>query len=352
MTYKKYVFYFVFGIMLFAGGNLLIWKGFTESLLSKKLGADGDLARTGYVVDSRHPRETFTDLPVKHLEFKDYSSQSIDLITIGDSFSHGGAGGRNRYYQDYIASINGITVLNMARFNFEEGALITVLKLLNSGYLDKIKPRYIIIQSVERVCTERFAGDIDFNQRMTAEAISNYYKENTKFINELPYTGVINNANLKYLYYRFRYLFSDSPTRNIITKKLSQSFFNVPNDGLLLFFRDDVNNLSKQNRKSIESLNNNINWLSRLLAAKGIHLYFLPIVDKYNLYSQFILNNPYPASSFFEILRGMPKEYGFIDTKAILSEALHRGEKDIYYADDTHWSWRASELVFDKVRFK
>jgi len=77
----------------------------------------------------------------------------------------------------------------------------------------------------------------------------------------------------------------------------------------------------------------------------------MPSVDKYNLYSRFIVDNPYPDSRFFEELRKLPKRYVFIDTKKLLLGELERGEKDLFYPDDTHWSWKAPKRIFSEIRF-
>jgi hypothetical protein len=52
------------------------------------------------------------------------------------------------------------------------------------------------------------------------------------------------------------------------------------------------------------------------------------------------------------VLRPLPRRYTLIDTKAILAEELRKGVKDVYYADDTHWSWKASEAIFKVVTFR
>jgi hypothetical protein len=127
--------------------------------------------------------------------------------------------------------------------------------------------------------------------------------------------------------------------------------FNVKDGATLLFYREDIKNIEKSNAASIANLNDNLNLLADKLAKKGIRLYFMPCVDKYNLYGEFIVNNRYPRSTFFELLRSLPKRYTFIDTKSILIKELRKGEKDIFYADDTHWSWKASQKIFETVRF-
>ena len=54
---------------------------------------------------------------------------------------------------------------------------------------------------------------------------------------------------------------------------------------------------------------------------------------------------------FFELLREQPKEYVFVDTKKLLTEEVNKGEKDVYYADDTHWSWKASKKIAESMKF-
>jgi hypothetical protein len=81
----------------------------------------------------------------------------------------------------------------------------------------------------------------------------------------------------------------------------------------------------------------------------------MPAVDKYELYRDLIVPADLgraPRSIFFEELRKLPKSYRFIDTKALLEEELKRGELDIFYADDSHWSWKAPQKIFETVRFR
>lgn len=97
--------------------------------------------------------------------------------------------------------------------------------------------------------------------------------------------------------------------------------------------------------ENVEIVNKNFNDLAESLAKKGIKLIFMPAVNKYDLYSGFIKNNPYPLDKFFDNLRKFDKKYIFIDTKKILLEKLNAGEKDMYHVDDTHWSNKSAEVV-------
>ena len=74
-------------------------------------------------------------------------------------------------------------------------------------------------------------------------------------------------------------------------------------------------------------------------------------VDKYDLYYPYIKDRRgRTENNLFEEFRNVPdKNYIFIDTKKILREALERGEKDLYWLSDTHWSWRGMSIVSEKI---
>jgi hypothetical protein len=349
-SYKKFFIYIVVLLLVFVLFNALIWKKFTENMLSGKKYQGGDLARMGYIHDSKDLRKNVCDLPVRHLELSEYAGQKIDVLTMGDSFSNGGAGGRNRYYQDYIATLNNFTVLNLVPYKAIDN--ISALSIYaNNGYLDKIKPKYIILESSEKICIENLTHTVDF---ATAIPITEMDKQKRlEYNGTLPEVSLINEGNFKFLLYTVLYNFSDHAfLSKVYMKELTRPFFSVDNANKLLFLRDDIRRIPLATEKSVKVLNDNINTLADKLRAKGIKLYFMLCVDKYDMYSDYIVHNHYPASTLFGQLRKLPKRYEFIDSKAILGEELKKGEKDIFYADDTHWTWKASQKIFETVRFQ
>jgi lysophospholipase L1-like esterase len=131
---------------------------------------------------------------------------------------------------------------------------------------------------------------------------------------------------------------------------LSTSLFSVPRDKRLLFFHQDLEMISRSNAASVAAVNQNMNTLARKLRQKGIALYFLPAPNKYTVYYDHFVDRTLPPSLFFELLRTLPKEYTFIDTKKLLVEEVNKGEKDVYYSDDTHWSWKAAKKIAENIR--
>jgi hypothetical protein len=357
-AYKKFTLILLAFLLGFFLYNAVVWKLFTEDLIADKHSVGGDLARLGYLRGAKHHRTNSYDLPRRHVEQEDYQGERIDLVTIGDSFSNGGGGGRNRYYQDYIASINDIGVMNIEPYK-DLDLLTVAVVYANNGYLDKLKPRYLILSASEKFSIDRFSKPVDFNKNIPPDELATLKRVKYQAKSNEPDAGgrknffqFINDGNFKFLLYKIYYRYSDHAFFSKTFKKpLNAPLFSVKDSTTLLYFRDDVLNITYASQNAIERMNDNLNRLADILAKKGVKLYFMPCVDKYNLYSEFVVNNRSPHSTFFELLRPLPKRYNLIDTKALLLPEVRRGVKDVFYADDTHWSWKASEKIFDAVRF-
>ena len=350
--------------------NLLTWNLFTRKVLADPDCSAGDLARVGYITGSIVCKQTGNDLPRRHLEQQEYTGQKIGVVTIGDSFSSGGGGGLNSYYQDYLATISGVEVLNVLQYK-KLDLISTVSLLNNNGYLDRVKPEHVLIECAEKECLNDLPAAIDFQRTVSLEELErhgriDYYKHVAELQREEAVAAVgtgtgsggpfkldfFSEANFKLLRNSILYHFSDHAFFSQVYKaRLDRPLFTVPEPDTLLFFHKDIKYRQKITPQNIARMNDYLNTLADRLAARGIRLSFMPVVDKYDLYSKYIVNNKYPESRFFEEFRKLPKRYRFIDTKSLLREELERGEKDIYYADETHWSWKASRKIFQSVRF-
>lgn len=355
-TFKTFFLSICSILVCFVLANIVIWKCWTEVLLSPEY-PGGDLVRLGYIGGIKQVRNNTTSLPRTHIEMKDYQGERVDMITIGDSFSIGGGDGLNKYYQDYIASISKIKVLNIPTYKFETmvcGAMpvTTLSALYHSGLLDKIKPRYVLLQTVERYAIPRLTTYFSFDTAKSANDLNQFYKATPA--NRAINKGItfINIGNLKFLYYSFMFNFSEHAFRRIVVKKkMDRPLFSGAHNNLLLFHGDDVLQAPLTTPQSVKVANDNLNQIARLLRKKDIQLVFMPVVDKLNLYRPYFQDDKYPKSVFFEELRKLPKAYRLIDTKAILGNAVQNGEQDIFHQDDTHWTWKASELIFKSERF-
>lgn len=323
---------------------------FTETILTPGE-RNGDYARVGYIVGSSYAVKPPYHLPRKHLENYESEGQPVDVLTLGDSFSNSCGGKKDQYYQDWIATLHHLHVLNVQKLP-QKSYLETLFALLKSGYLDRVRPKWILIQVLERHAMEHLSKPPDMNQDMPLDEILEIYRE-LSYRNAPPKIGFLNIGNFKFLIYRFLYKVKDNAfLSKVYKRKLTQPFFSVKNADELIFAYEDFAHLSRENELSLGKINDNLNGLADQLKTKGIELYFMPVVDKYNLYSDYLIDNPYPRSAFFETLRTLDKRYAWIDTKQILLKEVGKGEKDIFYADDSHWSWKAPKKIFETIRFR
>ena len=372
--FKKIVYLWLFLALIIITFHPIIYYFYVSKVFPKDNSIVGDLSRMSYSIDLIHKRFESKNLEKLHIKQNEYQGQNIDLITIGDSFSQGAGGGLNPYYQDYISTIYNKNILNIDMFKENKNYMETIYSLLNSGELENKGVKYVLIESVQRRSLERFAvNDINTNSHINKGLIKNNIKtsDNNQEINYVNYTlidrikklfststknevGIINNLNQNALIYNLRFKIKGygKMTSHVYREKLNQDFFSTNISRDLLFYDEDLKYLRLETKENKKLLNNNFNKLAQALSKKNIKLIFMPAVDKYNLYSPYIISNSYQKSIFFEYLDSLPKDYIFINTKKILSEQLEKGEKDIFYVDDTHWSYKANELIVKDESFK
>ncbi len=355
---KIFTFMLLLSLVLFVSFHMIIWQ-FTKRVYPENF-IVGDLARMSYKFGLITPKINADTLAKKHINFKDFNySDQVDVITIGDSFSNGMGGGENRYYQDYIADKFNFKVLNLPDISESSNYIDTLVILLNSGILDELRPKYIILECVQRnihqnIGFEEIDTTINYNGNIIDKIKqskdifnpTNNIKDEITFINSFNYNVLIYNL-------RF-YLNGYGKYKNYYIEKLNTNLFSSEIKDELIFFRDDISFLKFQTNENIIKLNNRLNQLASLMRKKNIKLYFMPAVDKYNLYRDNMLNKEkYPKSDFFEYLEGLKKDYIFIDTKKIFIDELNsKNIIDLYYSDDTHWSYKARELIVNKIEFK
>jgi len=354
MKKKKFVLLFILIMTVFVAFNYMVWNLYTEKILTRNNQyMSGDLARIGYISNIIHPRKSIANLPELHFESINYKNEKIDLLTIGDSFSQGGAGGLNSFYQDYIASYLNWNVLNIKQYKNTRNYIETIILLANSGFLDSIDVKYILIESIQRKAIERFTTFIDYDITQTYDELNKFYKFNSQnlktdsqFDFSLPPVSFINNGNFKFLAYSLLYNFSDRAFFSKVHKvKISTKLFSIKSGKTLLYSHRDIKSISNNNIKNIIKMNDSLNKLALFLKRKNIKLIFMPVVNKYDLYQPYIIKNSHKKDPFFNLLDDLPKDYILIDSKKVLRKELENTTKDLFYVDDTHWSFKASDAI-------
>lgn len=337
--------------LVFLSFHFIVWSGFTSHLLSRTDGLYvGDLSRIGYQLPSLQLRKTEVLLEKKHIEFADWQGEPIDIITTGDSFSEGGGKGKNSYYQDYIATFHNLNVLNVPQSSKQDHLIDKILAWKKSGLLEKAKPKAILLEAGARLAVDEFTREIDWEMSSIPSGNDQVSSDNQENQEPIPF---INTANYKFLLYNLLYQFSPTALdySSAYRLMLDKPFFTAPAHSTLLFFHKDITELKHFDSDNIHLINDNLNRLAAILKEDGITLIVMLIADKYDLYYHYILQNPYPGNPFFDLIRPLHKEYKFIDTKAILSPLLEKNEIDLFFADDTHWNYKASEAIANETPF-
>ncbi|MFA7084213.1 MAG: hypothetical protein WC141_06750 [Arcobacteraceae bacterium] len=349
-TYKKFVFFLFIFLLCALLFHSVVYTLYTEKVNPTGEKLVGDLARSSYYLGIIYPRKNENTLPKQHIKFNLYKRQKVDFLTIGDSFSNGGGYGRNRYYQDYFASTFEMDILNILQIPKTKNYIESIALLANTGYLKEMGVKYVLIETIQRLALERLAvSTINFDINTTDDLYEkiiltkDIYNPPEELKNKI---GMVNNLNINAVLYNAQFSFKGYGKQgSYYIEKLNRELFSSPKSSEIIFYHDDIRKISAENEKNIKLINDNLNTLASILKTQGITLYFMPVVDKYNLYRENIVSNKYKASIFFEYFRTLPKQYKFVDTKAILLKELDKGSKDIFYSDDTHWSYKASEAI-------
>lgn len=343
LSYKKFVFLMVLFLILLLSFHVTVWNIYTKYVYPDQYSI-GDLGRISYKLDSLAPRVTQVNLPKQHINFNKWDKQPIDILTIGDSFSNGGGNGKNNYYQDYLCTFYNFKILNIQDIPMKN-SIETIHFLLTSSILDRLNPKAIIIESTEAQVLNRFSSNIHVpHSKLDHKTAIKYLNQTYKY--NAPKISFINNVNINAFKYNLLYTYDDNAyTSNCYITKLNKKLFTSKDPYSLLFPKETINYNDSITSQKVEKVNANLNHLALFLKKKGIKLYFMPAVDKFNLYSKYVIKNKYGQSTFFEQLRPMKKEYKLIDTKAILKKELDKGTMDVFHSDDTHWSYKASEAI-------
>jgi len=350
---KKFILLTILILCLYILYHLIIWYTLSSKIFNRedKLYI-GDLGRMSYQVNSLYPRKLEYTLPHRILNTKRYDQNiPINVLTIGDSFSNAGGAGKNPYYQDYLATKYNLNIINIVNFTQKQHKVFeAIIALYNNGWLAKNRPQLIIIESAQRGVYERFAKEFDFHQK---NIIFEKLIEPSRTIDPyLPKLKLINTANYKIPFYTFKYKLNIRAQKDVVKLHLSKKLFSPKNyKNFILFHHSDVLNI-KNNQNLVNKIHENFNHLAKLLKTLDIKLLFLVAPDKYDIYYNYLENNPFQENKFFELITPLHKEYLFIDTQSILRNKLQKGTLDLYYSDDTHWSYKASDAVTDDILFQ
>lgn len=251
-----------------------------------------------------------------------------DVLTVGDSFSRMGRLG----YQNYLAA-QGVSVVNCTR-ELYDNPFQYAYNILDRGLVDSTNISVLIVQIGERELvsrSEEFDVDkIDMNE-LDPEPPSISRGGN-------PNAWSLLRAR-DYLMYRLYW----SPVYKVT---LDKDYFNSKEPRSLYFYCADITNGLNMDEASKEKVQEVYQILTQKAEERGIDLLLMFPVDKYDMYQDHIVDNPYPRKTCIEDAREIFGETpNVLLCKYLLTPLIEKGEKDVFLFDDSHWSIKASEIV-------
>ena len=293
-----------------------------------KFKTSGDLGALGYVFFDDSYRMNFVKdkalsqaVYCQSVKKMSECEEVSDILVIGDSFAH-------TEFQDYLSEIKKKNVTTLYHtINTEALDIYTTLMKEKRDLI----PQVVIVESVERLFISRMS-------KMSLDTVLNvdsiYYQPtvNTKTYIEKAQDFYKKKVGL------------DNPVNSV---KLSKELFTCKNQEKTLYFYSD--DLYVHTEIDVKKAFDNLELLHNYAYMNGVYLIFMVAADKYDVYQKFIVENPYGPNDILSKGICFDSLPYFINTKCVLTEAAENGVKDIYWADDTHWSPVGAKIVAKEI---
>ena len=188
----------------------------------------------------------------------------------------------------------------------------------------------MVLESVERSCIDRLIN-LDFNPSSSVQPIAAVYKEgDDKQTNFTTFykNQIIDNQSVRHLH-------------------LKDSLFSCPKkEKDLYFYHEDLHWATDE---EINIAISKIDTLFALANKKHIQLFYVIAADKYDVYQDFAIDNMYQRQTVLDSFAQFDSSLYFVNTKPILIKKAEKGVKDLYYADDSHWSPVGARIVSEEI---
>lgn len=261
------------------------------------------------------------------IQTEEIKSIRTDVLTIGDSFSQQ----LNVGYQNYLCE-KGLQVANIF-WRLYGSPIQYAYNLLDQNVIDSTNIKTLVIEMIERdfeTKIERFDKDLIEVQRQYSEG------------------GAPSSDSWSLSRARDYLLYQVGWVTPIYKEELDTDLFSSDKPRDLYFFRDDIEmGVSIRNGNKIKQV---FDILLEKGEEKGVKVIFLIAADKYDIYQNHIVDNPFPVKTINEDLeRIIGKNTSLLLTKQCLQPLVDKGEKDIYMFNDTHWSYKACRTVAEEL---
>lgn len=281
----------------------------------------GDLGKIGQIVFSKdyHLQDKFQTNGVDRIVWCDTKDLgSFRIVFLGDSFTKG------LICPDYLSKILHQDAAKYFVDNIgtpEE----TFVALCNAGVE---MPDVVVLESVEREFPFRLQRlDFSFNTNLIPSIHKPEVGKQTDFLT----------------FYKNRMINNHS----VLHVSLQDDLFTCPRkEKELYFYHDD---LRFPDEEQIQTAITKLDTLFQLANERHIQLFYVVAADKYDVYQDFAIDNPYPRKTVLDGFSQYESNPFFVNTRPLLYERAKEGMTDLYYADDTHWSPVGAKIVAEEI---
>ena len=309
----------------------------------------GDLMRLGLIDSGPEYTDSITRTLLPTVAYEGVDADSVlladtcDVVVIGDSFSHGGGVGKEGDFVNYLAHESGRRVVV---YTPQDPSVANPMQVaydaLNLGIIDSSNVKNLVVQEGERYLVPRHSSFVTTHTTMP------HSKPRHNVSTELAKEE--SSPLLRVKDFLFYHLFGKNP---IYTVDLDRDLFGGLEPRKLYFYYEDVEpdkgfDITPAQQRLITGC------FDKVLAKakeKGVNLVIVVACDKYDLYQDFIVENPYPPKTLNEdIERWMHGELDhFVLAKQVLYPHVSAGVKDVFLFNDTHWSPWSSRIIAAEV---
>ena len=299
--------------------------------------ATGDLGRLAFIIIGEdygqriEQHELKDTLFNKVRETEDLRNIHVNVLTIGDSFSQQEHAG----YQNYMVQ-EGVTVANMRR-DLYDNPIQYAWNLLDAGVIDSTNIDVMVVE----------VGERDFSLRINSFSTDKVEVGEPDLPDEGGEENVWDIRQWSLLRTRDFLMYRYAGRNPVYEAELDRDFFTSNEPRRLYFYCADILNgltIDQPVRPKIKEV---FNLLTTKAHERGIAFFLMIPVDKYDIYQDFIVDNPYDHpkrvnEEVREILGDIPE---VLLSKYSLQPLIDKGEKDVFLFDNSHWSYKASEVV-------
>ena len=300
----------------------------------------GDLGNLGYITfNHEYGNEDKIMHDVINANYQNAHSYFTDdcILTIGDSFSQTHESVCS--YTGYLSLLTNRKVINLESGWLNHNPFVRFLYLSELFQL----PKTVVIESVGRALCIRVS---DVNISQTPQYMVENGLIDTTILSKQNSKRSILEHTQNWFKRKIGLKGYENPVQHT---KLSQKFFSCKNKESDLFFIDDDITRINTSDSLMQLVVTKLDSIFEYAASKNIDLYILVAADKYDVYQEYIIDNPYPKNDMLEKLSALYPHPNIINSKDTLSKMLEQGVLDVYWCNDTHWSPIGAEAVAHQV---